>query len=504
MKLVIYQTSDLHGYVYPTNYVKDMPLGILKIGSYILNDEKNYDGSLKIDCGDLVQGSALTHYLSKQKFESNPIIKGLEYINYDGYILGNHEFNYGLDYLTNSYKEVSDKIINANIEGLPFESKPYKIYDFDGFNIACIGVTTSFIPNWEHEKNIANINFLDPVEVYGKYEAELKEKADYIIVCYHGGFEKSLDEKMTPTEALTKENQASELLEKFASINMILSGHQHRSLCAKVKGVVCSQPLHNGQNFTKVVLDTKTKEVSYELIDTSTVSDDINDGLEKIFNNLQIGLGDYLDKEIGAFDKDIIIDDIFEARLNGHPFINFLHDVQLEISGADFSVLSLFDSAIGFKKRVSIRDVLINYPYPNTLKVLKITGYKLKEAMEKAATYFVIEEGKVAVNKSFLVPKVQNYNYDMFGGLAYEMDITREFGDRITSLKRNDEIIELDKYYTVVLNNYRATNTSIYPAYENAEVIKEINIDVSEVIMNYFQKHHKIKSIEKSNYKIKK
>lgn len=55
MKLAIYQTSDLHGYVYPTNYVKDQKLGILKIGSYILNDEKKYDASLKVDCGDLIQ-----------------------------------------------------------------------------------------------------------------------------------------------------------------------------------------------------------------------------------------------------------------------------------------------------------------------------------------------------------------------------------------------------------------------------------------------------------------
>ena len=54
MKLAIYQTSDLHGYVYPTNYVKEQPLGILKIGSYIINDEKNYDASLKVDCGDLI------------------------------------------------------------------------------------------------------------------------------------------------------------------------------------------------------------------------------------------------------------------------------------------------------------------------------------------------------------------------------------------------------------------------------------------------------------------
>ena len=503
MKLAIYHTSDLHGYVYPTNYVKEQQLGILKIGSYILNDQKNYDASLKIDCGDLLQGSALAHYLSKQKLDKNPILEGLEFIGYDAYVIGNHEFNYGLEYLNNSYKHVEDKIINSNIEGLEFNTKPYKIFNFNGFRVACIGFTTSFIPNWEHEKNITNLKFLNPVEMYGKYEKELKEKADYIIVCYHGGFEKSLDGTNTPTEKLTKENQGSELLEKYNSINMVLSGHQHRSFITMINGVLCSQPLHNGQKFSKIILDTETNEVSYELVDVSLLNDEINEDMEKIFNNVETELKDYLDREIGCFDKDIVIDDIFEARLKGHPFINFLHQVQLEASEADFSALSLFDSAIGFKKNVSIRDILINYPYPNTLMVLKVKGEKLKEAIEKAATYFSIEDGKIKISDSFLIPKVQNYNYDMFAGLEYEIDLSRDFGNRVISMKKDGKDIDLDKYYKVVMNNYRATNTSIYPSYEGAEVIKEINVDVSELIINYFLKHHNVKVIQQSNYIIK-
>ena len=185
------------------------------------------------------------------------------------------------------------------------------------------------------------------------------------------------------------------------------------------------------------------------------------------------------------------------------PFINFLHQVQLEASGADFSVLSLFDSAIGFKKNVSIRDVLINYPYPNTLMVLKVRGDKIKEAIEKAATYFVVKNGEVKISDGFLVPKVQNYNYDTFAGFNYKIDLSRDFGDRVISMTKDGKNIEFDKYYTVVMNNYRATNTSIYPAYEGAEVVKEINTDISELIINYFLEHHNIKVIEESNYIIK-
>ena len=503
MKLAIYQTSDLHGFVYPTNYVTKQQLGILKIGSYILEDEENYDASLKVDCGDLIQGSVLTNYLSRKQIKSNPIIEGLEKINYDAYVLGNHEFNYGLDYLTNSYKHISDKVINSNIKGLPFDTKPYKIFDFDGFKIGCLGITTSFIPNWENENNIKNIEFLNPVDMYQKYEKELKEKSDLIIVCYHGGFEKSLDEKMIPTESLTKENQGSELLEKFDSIDIILSGHQHRSFITKINGVICSQPLNNGQTFAKIILDTDTKEMSYELVDVSKLENDINKDLEKIFTSIQSDLKDFLDTEIGHLDKDIIVDDIFLARLEGHPFINLLHKIQLDISNADFSAVSLFDCAIGFKKNITIKDVLINYPFANTLKVLKITGSKLKEAIEKSATYFTLENNEVQISEDFLLPKVQNYNYDTYAGLTYEIDLTRERGDRVISMKKDNKDIDMDKYYTIVLSNYRASNTSVYAAYENAEIEKEINVDMSEIIMDYLQTKNKIKTVDESNYKIK-
>lgn len=503
MKLVIYQTSDLHGFVYPTNYVTEKSLGILKIGTYILKDEKNYDATLKIDCGDLIQGSALTHYLSKQKIDTNPITELLEDIGYDAYTLGNHEFNYGLDYLNTAYKTISNKIINSNIKGLAFDSKPYKIFDFNGFKVGCIGFTTSFIPNWEQEKNIKNLEFLDPVKVYGEYENELKEKSDMIIVCYHGGFEKSLDGNNTPTEKLTKENQASELLENYDSIDIVLSGHQHRSFITKVNGVICTQPMHNGQNFTKIVIDTETKEATYELVDVSKLNDEINIELEKRFTNLNKELQEYLDKEIGNFKNDIILDDIFRARLKGHPFINFLHEVQLDISNADFSALSLFDTAIGFKKNVSIRDVLINYPYPNTLKVLKIRGSKVKEAIEKSATYFILENNEVKINNEFLVPKIQNYNYDTFAGLTYEIDLNKDFGNRVISMKKDGKEIDFNEDYTIVLNNYRASNTAIYPAYENAEVVKEINMDMSELIIDYFQRNHEVDVPTEGSYIIK-
>ena len=503
MKIAIYQTSDLHGFVYPTNYVDDLELGILKVVSFIDKDKENYDHVLKIDCGDLIQGSALTHYLSKHNNEKNPIVGLLKKADYDAFLLGNHEFNYGLNYLENAYKQVEDKLINSNITGLNLKSKPYEIFDFDGYKIGVFGTTTQFIPNWEQADTIKNLEFLDPVNVFEKYYAELRKQVNLLIFAYHGGFEKSIDGLNIPTEKLTKENQASEILEKFEDIDIVLSGHQHRSFITKLNNTICTQPLNNGQNFSKIVIDTISGKIDYELVDVVSLNQEIDPKFEEDFLELNKDVDEYLDRVIGSFDQDILVDDLFEARLKSHPLINFLHDVQLDASGADFSSLCLFDTAKGFRKTVTIRDVLINYPYPNTLKSLKISGHKLKEAVEISATYFVVyHDMNIQINEDFLKPKVQNYNYDMYQGFEYTIDLSRPMGQRVVSMTKDGKELDLDKDYTIVVNNYRATNTSKYPAYEGAEIVKDINIDMSEIIIGYFSKYKNIKTNDTSNYKI--
>lgn len=501
MKLAIYHTTDMHGHVLPTNYVEYQELGMLKILSFIDEDRKNYDHSLVLDGGDLIQGTVLTSFLAKNPDENNPILKLLDNFSYDAYVMGNHEFNYGLDYLLNSYHRVSDKILNSNIENLDFKSDPYKIFDFEGFKIAVFGATTSYIPNWEQEKNIKDLVFHNPIEMYKKYEAEMKENSDMIIVLYHGGFEKSLDEHFIPTEILRKENQGSEFLETFDSIDIMLTGHQHRGFITKIKDVICSQPINNARNFTKIVYDTESNEWSYELIDITSMDIEIKDKYEKIFDETNKDLDEYLNQVIGHFDESIRLGDKFDVRLNGHPYINFLHEVQLDALEADFSSLSLFDQAIGFDKEVTIKDVLVNYPYPNTLKVMEITGEDLKEAIEISTNYFKLDENdNIILNPRFQVPKVRNYIYDFFYGLDYVVDLGNDRGKRVVSMKKDGQDIDMDKTYRIIMNNYRASNTAEYPCYQDKKIIDETSLDMSELMIAYISKKKNLKVNKTKNF----
>lgn len=503
MKIAIYHTTDMHGHVFPTNYVEYQNLGMLKIFSFINKDKKQYDGKLLLEGGDLIQGTVLTNFLAKNTFTPNPILKICEMTGYNAYVMGNHEFNYGLEHLRNSYKEVSSKILNSNIENLGFDSKPYNIFDINGYKIAVFGATTTYIPNWEQEKNIEGLKFINPIDEYAKYEEEMKENSDMIIVLYHGGFEKSLDGKFIPTEKLNSENQGSEFLQTFDSIDIMLTGHQHRSFITKIGDVICSQPINNARNFTKLVIDTDTDEIKYELVDVENLDIEIDSNLEKVFDKINEELEIFMSKIIGYLDKDLLLDNLTDVRLYGHPYINLLHQIQLYTCNADFSATTLFDQAIGFKKQISVRDVLVNYPYPNTLKVIEITGHDLKRAIEVSASYFVLDEnGEIVLNPKYQTPKKRNYIYDFYYGLDYEIDISRQFGDRVVSMKRNGKDLDLDKAYTIVMNNYRATNHTDYPCYENKKEVMETSVDFSESMIEYIRGREYIEVDENINFKI--
>lgn len=64
-----------------------------------------------------------------------------------------------------------------------------------------------------------------------------------------------------------------------------------------------------------------------------------------------------------------------------------------------------------------MRDIINNYPFPNTFKVIELSGKDIKLAIERSASYFDIVNHKITVNKEFLEPKPQHFNYDIFAGI---------------------------------------------------------------------------------------
>jgi 2',3'-cyclic-nucleotide 2'-phosphodiesterase/3'-nucleotidase len=163
----------------------------------------------------------------------------------------------------------------------------------------------------------------------------------------------------------------------------------------------------------------------------------------------------------------------------------------------------LDNHAPGFPSRVTMRDIVSNYIYPNTLRVIKISGHDIKAALERSAAYFEEYNGKeVRVNPEFATPKPQHYNYDMWEGIDYCINVSKHFGERIIKLEYKGKPMDMNKDYDVVMNNYRAGGGGEYLMFQNKPVIKDVPTDVSELIANYILERGTIEATVNNNWKV--
>ena len=177
----------------------------------------------------------------------------------------------------------------------------------------------------------------------------------------------------------------------------------------------------------------------------------------------------------------------------GSCIADFFNEVQLSCSGAQLAATSLANEITGFPQTVRRRDVLTAYPYTNTLTVLRVTGRVLRQAMERSAEYFAIDEdGKLCVADAFLKPKVEHYNYDYFAGVNYTIDVFKPAGQRVTEVSYQGKAVKDSHEFTICLNSYRASGAGGYPEYTQCQVVREINVEMSDLILEYFKNTPKL------------
>lgn len=515
MELTLFETSDIHGYLYPTDYQSrkhEMEYGLFKIASLLRQERNKINGpSLLIENGDIIQGSPFTHYLVKHKKSAEQLMQAVNQLNVDMGVIGNHEFNYGLEYLKSAVSSADYPFLCANIlkdDGSLAFGQPYKIFDKEGIKIAVLGLTTQYIPNWEHPENYEGLDFLSAVETAKKYVPMLREKADIVVVGYHGGFEKDL-QTGEETEAQTGENEGYAILNEVEGIDVFLAGHQHRSIAEVVGDTAVLMPGSKGEYLGKVVLEIEDnnegviiKRMIPELISVQGIITDEN--LSSQFNWLNNEVEEWLDQPIGQVLGDMQINDVEKARREEHPYIEFIHRVQMHYTNCDISGTALFNNTVnGFSESVTMRDVVLNYIYPNTLAVLKVSGKELKSALEQSATYFKLnDDNQIIINPDFMNPKPQMYNYDMYEGIDYTIDVSRSEGERITKLKYHGKNILPTDDLEIVINQYRAVGGGNYRMFDADKIIREVTIPMNELIGDYFAKFSPIQSTVNNNFKV--
>ena len=502
MRLNIIYTSDVHGQITSTNYAlnKKDSLGLSRLATYVntLKEE-----TLLLDNGDFLQGNILLDYYRTYANESiHPMIQAFNLLKYDAVNLGNHDFNYGQDYLNKVIQDLNAHIVCANVYKKTKNAyNPFIIKTLsDGKKVGIIGIVTQYIPHWEKAENILNLTFLDAYESALKYVAKVRPLVDYLIVLYHGGFEKDL----TTNQAIgrpTKENMGYKIAQ-IKDIDLLLCGHQHMPTVYQSKNnTLVLQTAANVKNFGHVTVDFNDGVFIQKAKLVNNIFDD-EPVFTETFQALENATQDYLDRPIAKTSLDMTISSQLDARKIKHPMFQFINQLQLTLSSAQISAASLPNEAIGFKKTIHLRDVAANFVYPNTIQVLKIKGKALKQALERTAEYFTIKDKKIAIDSSFLYPKVEHYNYDIFDGLDYTFNLSKKKGNRLIKASINGEEIQENQCYTIVLNNYRAQGGGDYPMYESAELIKEYTVSMFDLVVDHLLKNPTLTMQVKQNFEL--
>lgn len=518
--VTLLETSDVHGHIYPTDYrgPGDKPLGMAKL-SNIIREERLKDPSLLLlDNGDLLQGTPfMYHYTKYDRTGIHPAAKLLNTMKYDAAVLGNHEFNYGMELLHSMAENMAIPYLSANIvnssDGQPVFGQPYQIFELEeGIRIAVLGVSTHYIPNWEEPAHIRGLAFEDAFASAKRWIAHIREAEhpDAVVVCYHGGFECDPDTG-TATEPLTGENQGYEMCMQLEGMDVLLSGHQHRLLAGELNGVVYAQPGSAGQAIAKVQLKfQRNTDGGWVICDKHAellLANDVDADLEilEMFADNERKTQAWLDQPIGKTEGDLTITDPFAARQKDHTFTEFVNRVQMEVTGAKISCAAIFtNEAKGFSEHISMRDVVSNYIYPNTLKVVLLSGQDIRDVLEQNALYFTYdaETERLGVSESYLYPKPQHFNYDMWEGIEYILDISKPEGSRVTKLWFNGAPMDPEAKFEVVMNSYRAGGGGNFNVLMNKPIVREIPTDMTEILADFIMKNEVIHAACDHNWKV--
>ena len=464
--VTILGTSDMHGRIFPWEYATgtaDDDAGYALIQTLVKQEKEKNPNAILIDNGDTLQDNMAEIFNNDPV---HPMIDVMNYMGYDVWNLGNHEFNFGMNFLNKNIAAFKGSTLAANIykeDGTRFVNG-YKIIEKDGVRIAIVGLIAPHIPTWEAAtpEHFAGLTFTDPVAEAKKVVKELEGKYDVLIGTFHLG--------ETPEKGTT--DGARAVADAVPQFNAIIAGHAHALFdnVTTSNGVKIIEPGRYGQALAKIDVKVEKsgdgwKVVNVETKNLSTKGIAADKDLTTKFKSVDDMSLAEANKVVGEITSDFIknvdyitgekkITTMPTAQMEDNAVIDFINEVQTYYSKADISTAAFFKNdanllAGPFKKK----DVANIYMYDNTLMAVNITGKNLKAYMEWSASYYnQFKDGDLTISFN---PNVRGYNYDMFSGINYQVDVSKPAGSKIVNATIKGQPIDNEKVYKMAVNNYR-------------------------------------------------
>ncbi len=470
IKITVLGTTDLHANIYNWSYEdgkETEDFGMAKVYSVVEKVREENPNTILIDNGDTIQGTILSDDLYNFNLElKHPVIDVMNFMKYDSMTLGNHEFNFGLEMVKKIQEEAEFPILAANANykaDNSYLAKPYIIKEVAGVKVGILGLTNPNIPRWDGPK-VEELKFISPLESAEKHIKEMKEEGvDLIILSTHMGYTSEYGG-----------DGADEIIAKFPEVAAVLTGHAHVTEKQKVGNTLVGAARNEGRQVVRFDFELTKKDNKW-IIGDSTV--DIIEVKEyeaskelkeyaKEYHNKTL---EFLTKVIGTASENFApaseIPGIPEAQLRDTGLIDLINNVQLKATGADVAGAALFASGSNLRAGdLTYASIFEIYKYPNTLVGVEVTGAELKAYMEWSAAYYnTFIPGDINISFN---PNIRVYNYDMFQGVDYKIDLSKPEGERIVDLKFKDELVKDTDTLKLAINNYR------YGGLKNMGIIK--------------------------------
>ena len=475
VSIKILGTSDVHGRVMAWNYAadeEDKSGSYAQISTLVKKIRKKNKNVILVEVGDAIQDNWIEKFAMTPK---HPIPEILNYMGYDIFVPGNHEFNFGMPTLSNILRDMKFKKLTANLyyhENAENDTNFSKdksryldattIIEKEGVKIGIIGLSTPMSAQFEEDTGYLNdFYFVSPIKEAQKQIKKLKEEgANAIVVVAHMGIE---NENGIP------ETGVRDLANAVPEIDVIVAGHMHQNIPKEIiNGVLITEPHRYGTFVSEVDLKFEIDGKNIKLIskDSTTVpvkNEESDEKIEEIYKPFHHRLCVIADEEIGETLNDMVPKEkhhgVSAAFGKDTGMSSFITDVELYYSGADVvSFAYNYENVRLDKGKIRRKDIVYNYRYTGgDVTIYEMTGKQLKDYMEWAADYFdTIQAGDTEYRYN---PERSNGKYvtfDIFGGVKYKIDLRNEKGSKITNLMLvNGTKITPEMKLKVGMNAYR-------------------------------------------------
>lgn len=485
--LRIMETTDLHVHVFPYDYYSDQPVdtvGLARTAALIAAVRAEATNSMLVDNGDFLQGNPMGDYIAYERGmregDTHPVIAAMNTLGFDASTLGNHEFNYGLDFLMKSLGGAGFPVVSANVARTLGASprgdgtlvRPYVILDrtvTDGaggthpIRVGMIGFVPPQIMNWDRRHLEGRVQARDIVSAARAWVPQmLEEGCDIVVALSHSG--------IGPAEHAEGMENASTPLARVEGIDVLMTGHSHLVFPSPAfegfagvdaaRGTISGKPAvmagfwgshmglvdllleRDGNRWRVVSATSEARPISRREEDRSVTA--LVDSVPGVLASVQREHDEtlaYVRRAVGRTSAPLYS---YFALVADDPSVQIVSQAQTwyiaeMLKGTEYGALPLLSAAAPFKAGgrggpdyytdvpagdVAIRNVADLYLYPNTIRAVKVTGQQLRDWLERSAGMFNrVEPGKP--DQILLNPDFPSYNFDVIDGVTYEIDLSQ-------------------------------------------------------------------------------